>query len=145
MQAIDWMVATPPYRSLWDRQEVSADLIAKELDHYYVGQISKVPIVTFMLTQSDDLYWPDAHDSALYIHRIAVAREATAHVTGQSILPEVFHFCADIARECGARMLRLDCDKTRPSLGHIYEKQGFVYHSDIELPNYQGARYQRLL
>ena len=144
-QAIEWMLANPPHQSLWHPDEVGLDAITAELDRYYLGRIEDLPIVTFMLDDSDDLYWPDSTEPALYVHRIAVARSAAAKGTGASVLPDVFRFAAEIAKERGKGLLRLDCDKTRPSLGKIYEGCGFVYHSDIQLPDYLGARYQKVL
>ena len=142
-QAVEWMLATPPNQSLWPLDQIELDVVTQELDSYYLGRIQNRPVVTFMLNHSDELYWPDTSDSAIYIHRIAVARQAAATTTGASVLPDLFNFVADVCRQSGKALLRLDCDKTRPALARVYERCGFVYHSDIELPNYLGARYER--
>lgn len=139
------MTANPPHRALWTYDEVSIEVIGQALQHYFVGQLSNLPVVTFMLTTSDQLYWPDQPDPAIYIHKIAVARQNVARVSGYSLLPAVFEYAASVASDTGKKYLRLDCDKTRPALANLYENCGFDYHSEIELPGYVGVRYQKTL
>lgn len=141
-QAIDWMSSSTPYGALWRYEDVTPNAISMELQHYYIGLISDTPVLTFKLTDNDDLYWPDVAGSAIYIHRIAVARANAAKATGHSFLPEIFQFAAEMAKENGINCLRLDCDRSRPALRRLYERYGFAYHSNVRLNGYLGARYQ---
>ena len=144
-EAVEWMIASPPYRALWEADEVALETITQQLDHYHLGWLDNEPIITFQLTDHDPTFWPDVDDAAIYIHRIAVARKYAAQKTGRSVLPELFAYAADQALARDTKILRLDCDKTRPALGELYVRCGFQYHSDIELRNYHGARYQKVL
>ena len=141
-QAIDWMSSSPPYKSLWRREDVIPEVLLTELEHYYIGLISNAPVLTFKLTDYDDLYWPDVAGDAIYVHRIAVDRACAAQATGRSFLPDIFAFAAMLAKKRNIHCLRLDCDKSRPALQRLYETCGFTYHSDIQLDGYLGSRYQ---
>ena len=48
----------------------------------------------------------------------------------------------DQARALDRDVLRLDCDADRVSLRAVYERFGFVYHSDRQVGPYYVARYE---
>ena len=143
LEAIVWMEDNGT--SLWSRQEVSPASIESDITqgkyHVAIGPDSKI-LATFMLSTIDEIFWPEekAHE-AVYIHKIAVRR----NYSGQNLTRHIIDFAKLQAQQAGIQRLRLDCDRTRPKLNNLYQSLGFVYHSQVDLPNYSGARYELLL
>jgi GNAT superfamily N-acetyltransferase len=75
---------------------------------------------TVSLLESDPIFWPDAGNEALYVHRFAVRRSA-AGAGRNAVL-----WCIDEARRRGRPFVRLDCLEDNPGIRRYYESFGFV-------------------
>ncbi|MFD8083832.1 GNAT family N-acetyltransferase [Kitasatospora sp. NPDC059722] len=92
--------------------------------------------------QADPEFWhaDDEPETALYVHRMAVARE----VAGQAIGARMLDWAADRAAAAGKTRLRLDAWKTNPALHRYYQGQGFTLVRTVDLPHRQsGALFER--
>jgi GNAT superfamily N-acetyltransferase len=92
--------------------------------------------------QADPEFWrPDDNPStAMYVHRMAVAREAA----GQDIGARLLDWAAARAAEAGKPLLRLDAWKTNQGLQRYYLGQGFTLVRLVDLPHRgSGALFQR--
>ena len=93
------------------------------------------------LTSSDPTFWPsEAHDSAVYVHKLAVARAYAGEGWTQSML----NWAAEYARLSGAQALRLDCD-LRDKLVQLYSRCGFLAFDPepITCGGYSVLRFER--
>lgn len=160
-QAAAWMESVPPYKSLWLSEDLTAETLADEVaqGHYYLlsdlatdknrdpreQETVKEPaaIGTFRLTSEDSVFWRNEPGRALYLHRIARSRQHARKAGGVSLVSEILAFAEHQAQRASVDWLRLDCDRTRHQLCELYEGFGFKYHSNFDLPNYTGVRYQR--
>ena len=77
-------------------------------------------VATFSLLERDSLFWPDAGDEALYLHRFAVRR--TAAGAGRHAV----EWCLHEARRRGRLFVRLDCLAENPGIRRYYERFGFT-------------------
>lgn len=91
---------------------------------------------------ADSDFWSDDDlpTTALYVHRLAVARSAAGRGLGGMLLD----WAATRARETGKPWLRLDAWKTNLALHRYYRSQGFALLRVVDLPHRQsGALFQR--
>lgn len=94
-------------------------------------------VVKFQL--EDQQFWPDLPaGEAAYVHRLAVRRA----FAGGGISSALLSWAVERTRALSRSYLRLDCEASRPKLRAIYEKFGFVHHSDRQVGPYFVARYQ---
>ncbi|MFJ4669784.1 GNAT family N-acetyltransferase [Kitasatospora purpeofusca] len=92
--------------------------------------------------QADPEFWQlaDKPDAALYVHRMAIARD----VAGQAVGARMLDWAEAHAAVAGKSRLRLDAWKTNPALHRYYLKQGFVLVRTVDLPHRQsGALFER--
>jgi GNAT superfamily N-acetyltransferase len=87
---------------------------------------------TFSLLERDPIFWPDARDEALYLHRFAVRRVAAG--SG----PHVVGWCLQEAQRRGRSFVRLDCLAENPGIRRYYERFGF---SAVDETVIDGTRY----
>lgn len=126
---------------LWTLQEVSAEAIRSDVISglYFLAQCDGKNCGTIKYQTEDKVHWPEANDGeAAYVHKIAVRR---AYSGGEISIP-LLQWATEKARNEGYKYLRLDCDSSRTSLRHIYERFGFEYHSEKQVGPYHVARYQ---
>ena len=126
---------------LWKQEELQPSAIQADVARgfYFLALESGSPVGTFKYQPEDPLHWPDAvPQEAAYIHRIAVRRSHS----GGELASLLLRFAANRTRSEGRQYLRLDCDSARPKLRAIYERFGFVHHSDRQVGFYHVARYQ---
>jgi GNAT superfamily N-acetyltransferase len=91
---------------------------------------------------ADPEFWTDADEPslALYVHRMAVSREAA----GESIGARMLDWAAARAAAAGKSHLRLDAWKSNPDLQKYYRGQSFDLVRIVDLPHRQsGALFQR--
>lgn len=94
-------------------------------------------VVKFQL--EDQQFWPDLPTGeAAYVHRLAVRRA----FAGGGISSALLSWAVERTRALSRSYLRLDCEASRSKLRAIYEKFGFVHHSDRQVGPYFVARYQ---
>lgn len=97
------------------------------------------PAGTFKYQREDALIWPEAVlGEAAYVHRVAIARQ----YAGSGLAAVLLDAAAARARQEGCRYLRLDCEYQRPRLRAVYERYGFVFHSQRLVGPHHLARYQ---
>lgn len=94
-------------------------------EQMYVGFKNGVPCCTFVLLESDDLYWGEAGKdfSSIYLHKISVA---DAFIK-QGVVKEILDFAEEVAKERGKTALRLDVRATLSKVKQVYENNGFKY------------------
>ncbi|MDT9684322.1 GNAT family N-acetyltransferase [Streptomyces sp. TRM76323] len=91
---------------------------------------------------ADPEFWTpaDQPDTALYVHRMAVARKASGAGVGEVLL----EWAAERARSKGKAWLRLDAWKDNPGLHRYYRRAGFDLLRIVDLPHRRsGALFQR--
>jgi GNAT superfamily N-acetyltransferase len=94
-------------------------------------------VVKFQL--EDGQFWPDvAQNESAFVHRLAVRRQ----FAGGEISSALLNWAVERARSLRRDYLRLDCETSRPKLRAIYEKFGFVHHSDRQVGPYCVSRYE---
>ena len=126
---------------LWRLDQVSAQAVALacEAGHFFLAWSAGDAIGTMRLTDSDPDFWPEARPGeALYLHRLAVRRAASGGRASTALM----RAATEVARDRGARTLRLDALSDRPSLRRVYERFGFTFHSHHEVRGAHVARYE---
>jgi predicted N-acetyltransferase YhbS len=101
-------------------------------DNLYLVWRGVSPVATFSLLERDPIFWPDAGDDALYLHRFAVRRAAAG--AGRHAVA----WCMREARRRGRSFVRLDCLADNPGIRRYYERFGFaaVDETAIEATRY---------
>ncbi|HEY6362803.1 MAG TPA: GNAT family N-acetyltransferase [Vicinamibacterales bacterium] len=126
---------------MWELGEVDQDRIAAEVAKglFALAWSGSEAAGTVRFQLEDPEFWPDRPgDNAAYIHRLAVRRK----FAGGAISTALMTWAVDRARSLRRDALRLDCDADRTSLRAVYERFGFVYHSDRQVGPYYVARYE---
>ncbi len=108
---IQWSKAFPAY---WLQKQL-------EDGHFYLVQKESVPVATFRLLYEDLMFWGTPESSALYIHTLAVSRDAK----GQQIGLRILDWVAAKARQENIAFVRLDCLADNPILVAYYANYGF--------------------
>jgi GNAT superfamily N-acetyltransferase len=102
------------------------------------------PVGTLTVDEhADPEFWQSEDDpsSAMYVHRMAVARD----VAGQAVGSKLLDWAVARAAAAGKPLLRLDAWKTNKALQQYYLGQGFTLVRLVDLPHRgSGALFQRL-
>jgi GNAT superfamily N-acetyltransferase len=126
---------------MWRIGELDQHRIATEVEQglFFLAWCNGEAAGTVKFQLDDPEFWPDRPDErAAYIHRLGIRRRFAGGLVSRALLDwAVAH-----ARELNRQLLRLDCDAERASLRTIYERFGFVYHSDRQVGPYLVARYE---
>jgi GNAT superfamily N-acetyltransferase len=93
-------------------------------------------IGTLSLLENDPMFWPDAGDEAMYLHRFAVTRGAAG--AGRHAV----HWCLREARRRGRSYVRLDCLRDNPGIRRYYESFGFVAVDEKLINGTQYSLYE---
>ncbi|GHE28198.1 hypothetical protein GCM10017673_33090 [Streptosporangium violaceochromogenes] len=91
---------------------------------------------------ADPEFWraEDAPGSALYVHKLSVARGSSGRGLGQALLD----WAGLRVLATGRRWLRLDCSKDNTALQDYYRGQRFTHLRTVDLPHRaSGALFQR--
>jgi hypothetical protein len=126
---------------MWKAEELSPERIVADVAAglFFIGECGGEPACTFKFQLEDALFWPDIpQDQSAFLHRLALRRR----YSGGRASAAVFRWAAGRARSLGRSHLRLDCEASRPRLRAIYERFGFVHHSDRQVGPYFVARYE---
>ena len=98
-----------------------------EEENVYICFVENLPVGTVTLQPNDPVFWPNASDDALYVHKLAVKRSAAGMGLGAAIIT-----WADLqAHHRGKHFLRLDTLSSNAPLRRYYEQLGFVHRRDI--------------
>ncbi|OEV02391.1 hypothetical protein AN217_03190 [Streptomyces qinglanensis] len=125
----------PPHRDRILRALQQGDCFLALADGEPVGTIQ-------VDTYADPEFWTpeDAPGDALYVHRMAVRRNAAGTGLGAFMLD----WAGERAASVGKRWLRLDAWKDNPGLHRYYESAGFRRVRIVDLPHRRsGALYER--
>lgn len=99
----------------------------------WLVRVGETISATVTLDQADSV-WDGLPGRALYVHRMAVRRQAAG--LGGAILG----WAAGVARERGREALRLDCVASNARLRAYYEAAGFVHCGDATVAGAPGQR-----
>lgn len=126
---------------LWRADELRPAHIAADVDAglFFIAEWDgeAAGVVRFQL--EDGLFWPDVPQvESAFVHRLAVRRR----FAGGEVSFALLRWAAERARSLDRRYLRLDCDASRTKLRAVYERFGFVHHSDRQVGPYFVARYE---
>jgi GNAT superfamily N-acetyltransferase len=127
--------------SMWRADELLPAHVSADVDAglFFIAECDGAPagVVKFQLT--DMLFWPDVlQGQSAFVHRLAVRRQ----FAGGGISSALLRWAVERARSLGRAYLRLDCEASRPRLRAIYERFGFVHHSDRQVDPYLVSRYE---
>jgi GNAT superfamily N-acetyltransferase len=127
--------------SMWRADELLPAHVTADVDAglFFIAECDGAPagVVKFQLT--DMLFWPDVlQGQSAFVHRLAVRRQ----FAGGGISSALLRWAVERARSLGRAYLRLDCEASRPRLRAIYERFGFVHHSDRQVDPYLVSRYE---
>jgi GNAT superfamily N-acetyltransferase len=87
----------------------------------------------------DGQFWPDVPQSeSAFVHRLAVKRR----FAGGGISSALLSWAVERARSLHRDYLRLDCEASRPKLRAVYERFGFIHHSDRQVGPFYVSRYE---
>jgi ribosomal protein S18 acetylase RimI-like enzyme len=103
-----------------------------ERSSLFLVWIGDAAVATFSLLEQDLMYWPDAADDALYLHRFAVRRAAAG--TGRRAID----WMVAEAQRRGRAYLRLDCLADNLGICQYYEGAGFIEVDEVVL---EGTRF----
>jgi GNAT superfamily N-acetyltransferase len=119
----------------WGRERL---LEALGSDGLYLALRDGEPVATFSLVPEDSLFWPDAADDALYLHRFAVRRAYRGGGIGTASL----RFMQEEVLRAGRRYLRLDCLAHNPGIRRYYERAGFEHRGDTVVNDMRLSLYE---
>jgi ribosomal protein S18 acetylase RimI-like enzyme len=128
----------------WRPGQFHADALLTSIEHQelYLAQVEGRDAATIILQWSDPKFWPpENHDTAGYIHKLAVHRSFAGQGLGQRLID----WASTRATERGKQFLRLDCMATNPSLCRFYENLGFVLQDRKVIGTWQVALYERTI
>ena len=126
---------------MWKADELASNQVDADIDAglFFVGEFrgQSACVVKFQL--EDHLFWPDIpQGESAFIHRLAIRRR----FAGGEVSTALLRWAARRAHAIGRSFLRLDCEASRPRLRAIYERFGFVHHSDRQVGPYFVSRYE---
>jgi GNAT superfamily N-acetyltransferase len=127
--------------AMWRDDELVPSCISADVDAglFFVAECNDetVGVVKFQL--EDREFWPDVLLSeSAFVHRLAVKRS----FAGGRISSALLNWAVERACSLHKAYLRLDCDASRPKLRAVYERFGFVHHSDRQVGPYYVSRYE---
>jgi len=138
-EAANWLVCkgTP----LWRADELTPDKIREDVRRgmFWIAKCGDYPAGCVRFQLQDPLFWPDvSQDESAFIHRLAVRPE----FSGGRVSTALIEWAKQEARRHGRKYLRLDCEAKTKKLCEVYEKRGFVKHSERQVGPYWVARYE---
>ena len=126
---------------MWRDDELLASRIADDVDAglFFIADCGgeAAGVVKFQLEDAE--FWPDVpQGESAFVHRLAIKRS----FAGGGISSVLFNWAVARAHSLGKTYLRLDCEAARPKLRAIYERFGFIHHSDRQVGPYFVSRYE---
>ncbi len=128
-------------KAMWRDGEIVPERIAADVlaGMFFLAECDGEAAGTVKFQLEDPQFWPDVYrHNATYIHRLAVRRR----FAGGAVSPAILRWGVERTRSLGRRYLRLDCEAARPRLRAVYERFGFIHHSDRKVGPYFVSRYE---
>ena len=127
--------------AMWRDDELVPSRIAADVNAglFFIAECDgeAAGVVKFQL--EDGQFWPDVPQTeSAFVHRLAVRRRFARRGISSALLS----WAVERARSLRRDYLRLDCEASRPKLRKVYERFGFVHHSDRQVGPYFVSRYQ---
>jgi GNAT superfamily N-acetyltransferase len=127
--------------AMWRDDELVPSRIAADVDSglFFIAECDgeAAGVVKFQL--EDGQFWPDVQQGkSAFVHRLAVRRR----YAGGGISSALLSWAIGRADSLRKDYLRLDCEASRPKLRAVYERFGFVHHSDRQVGPYFVSRYE---
>jgi GNAT superfamily N-acetyltransferase len=120
----------------FDRHAFAARI---ERGEVYLALVGDQPAGTLTLQTSDPLFWPDAPDDALYLHKLAVRRA----YAGQGLGYRLLQWAERTTAAAGKTYLRLDCMAESTAMRAYYEDAGFNYRGDLSGRTWSASLYEK--
>ena len=107
----------------------------------YLAWLGNRPVATVTLQSADPIYWPEAVDrgDALYVHRLAVQRDASGSGVGRTLL----RWAEEQARGRGRPFVRLDCPARSRFLRDYYHQAGFRHRGDLTVSDFHARLLEK--
>lgn len=126
---------------MWRDDELVASRLAADVAGglFFIAECELQPagVVKFQLEDAE--FWPDLPPGeSAFVHRLAVRRS----FAGGEVSAALLNWALERARALGKKYLRLDCEASRPKLRALYERFGFMHHSDRQVGPYFVSRYE---
>jgi len=120
----------------FDRHDFAARI---ERGEVYLALSGDQPAGMLTLQPSDPLFWPDAPDAALYLHKLVVHRA----YAGQGLGHRLLQWAERTTAAAGKTYLRLDCMAESAAMRAYYEGAGFSYRGDLSSRNWSASLYEK--
>jgi GNAT superfamily N-acetyltransferase len=140
VEAVRWLEGRG--EPLWKAEEFALERLAPcvTAGELFLARADGEVAGTFLLQEADPLFWPDdPPGTALYLHKLAVARA----FAGRGVSRAILDWAAVEAARRGRAFLRLDCDGTRPALCAFYAAAGFTHVDTPRMGHWTAARFER--
>lgn len=127
--------------AMWRDDELVAARIAADVDagFFFIAHRDGTAAGVAKFQLEDREFWPDVpRGESAFVHRLAVRRR----FAGGDISSALLSWSVERARSLGKVYLRLDCEASRPKVRAIYEKFGFIHHSNRQVGPYFVSRYE---
>lgn len=127
--------------AMWRADELSGSRISDEVAAglFYVVECNHEVAGVIKFQMEDAVFWPDVPpEESAFVHRLAIGRQFAGGAVSSALLNWA------VAQTCslGREFLRLDCEASRPKLRAVYERFGFVHHSNRQVGPYFVSRYE---
>lgn len=126
---------------MWRDDELVASRLGADVAAglFFIAECNQEPVGVVKFQLEDQEFWPDVpQGESAFVHRLAVRRS----FAGGEVSAGLLNWALERARSLGKKYLRLDCEASRPKLRALYERFGFVHHSDRQVGPYFVSRYE---
>jgi GNAT superfamily N-acetyltransferase len=126
---------------MWRDDELVESRLAADVAAglFFVAECDREPVGVIKFQLEDPEFWPDLPPGeSAFVHRLAVRRS----FAGGEVSAALLNWALERTRSLGKKYLRLDCEASRPKLRALYERFGFVHHSDKPVGPYFVSRYE---
>jgi GNAT superfamily N-acetyltransferase len=138
-EAARWLEQTG--NIMWRDNELLPSSIAVDVNagSFFIAECDGEAAGVIKFQLEDALFWPDVpQGESAFVHRLAVRRK----FAGGGISSIILNWAVEQARSLDKKYLRLDCEVSRTKLRAVYERLGFVHHSDRQVVPYFVSRYE---
>lgn len=123
---------------LWGEEDLSDQALFSE-GQAYICRVEGKPAGTFILCDSDGLFWPHITDGkSLFVHKVSVGKG----FNGMGISHRMLEFARQEALRRHREYMRLDCRCERLKLRAVYEDFGFTFVGITYLIDKTCAKYE---